>query len=348
MINGYYVVESGDTLYGIAKRFNTSVNMLKELNNLSSNTVTVGQRLKVMENVDSSNNVSPHKCITYEVKKGDSLYSIASKYDTTVDEIKRENNLSSNSLQIGQRLTIPCHTNQNSNSNDSMSNIVVYTVKNGDTLYSIATKFDTTVDKIKADNNLTSNNLVIGSTLIIMNNEQGFIEECYGDSYVPNGEDNISIGTSTYTVAKGDSLYTIAKRFNTTVDELRRLNSLSSDLLSIGQSLIVPNASNVGNIIYTVEKGDSLYSIAKKYNTTVDAIKLANNLLSNSLTIGTVLEIPTNNSGVNVESNPRYHTVSKGESLYSIAKRYNTTVDDIKRKNNLTSNVLSIGQNLII
>ena len=83
-------------------------------------------------------------------------------------------------------------------------------------------------------------------------------------------------------------MYSIARKFNTTVDELKRLNNLSSNLLSIGQVLVLPIES-IGQTTYTVQAGDSLYSIARKFNTTVDNIKALNNLSSNLLNIGQIL-----------------------------------------------------------
>ena len=96
--------------------------------------------------------------------------------------------------------------------------------------------------------------------------------------------------------------------------------------------------------LYTVKKGDSLYTIARNYNTTIDKIKNLNNLTSNNLSIGQILKIPTTTN----TNNSIIYTVQKGDSLYSIAKKYNTTIDNIKKKNNLTSNLLSIGQKIII
>ena len=148
--------------------------------------------------------------------------------------------------------------------------------------------------------------------------------------------------TNIYIVKSGDSLYSISKRFNTTVDEIKKSNNLTSNLLSIGQKLIIPNnKNNQDDNIYIVKSGDSLYAISKKYNTTVDDIKKNNNLTSNLLSIGQKLIIPNNNQNIT-------YIVVKGDSLYSIAKKYNTTIDDIKKNNNLTNNLLSIGQKLII
>lgn len=139
-----------------------------------------------------------------------------------------------------------------------------------------------------------------------------------------------------YIVKKGDSLWSISKKYNITVDDLKEANNLKSNLLSIGQVLKIPKISNEN--IYIVKKGDSLYSISKKFNTTVDAIKNLNNLKSNLLSINQKLLIP---------GSSRY-VVVKGDSLWSISRKFNTTVDDIKKKNNLKSNVINIGQVLLI
>lgn len=197
---GSYTVQKGDSLYSIARKFNTSVGELKRINNLSSDNLSIGQILKLP--------VTNENYLNYSVIKGDSLYSIAKKYNTSVDELKRINNLTSNSLSIGQNLKIPINDVNNEESKET-----IYLVKAGDSLYSIARSYNTTVDELKRINNLSSNNLSIGQMLKL-----------------PESDVN-------YIVVKGDSLYSIAKKYNTTVDELKRLNNLSSNNLSIGQVL---------------------------------------------------------------------------------------------------------------
>ena len=140
-------------------------------------------------------------------------------------------------------------------------------------------------------------------------------------------------------------MYSIAQKYNTTVDKLKKLNNLTSNLLSIGQSLKIPTKSENNYIEYTVKKGDNLYSIARNYGLTQSELMDYNNLTSNLLSIGQILKIPVSKDSTSQKTT---YTVQKGDSLYSIAKKYNTTVDSIKRKNNLTSNLLSIGQKLII
>lgn len=201
---------------------------------------------------------------------------------------------------------------------------MVYTVKAGDTLSSIARNYNLTVEELIQYNNLPSSTLQINQELLIPK-----------QSTIPANE-------NTYTVQSGDTLYSIAAKFNTTVDNLMTDNNLTSSVLDIGQVLVVPNLDIDNQYIeYIVKAGDTLYSIANRYDTTVDEIRVLNNLISNLLSIGEVLKIPSSDTNVT-------YTVRSGDNLYSIARRYNTTVDEIKGKNNLNSDTLSIGQVLII
>lgn len=155
-----------------------------------------------------------------------------------------------------------------------------------------------------------------------------------------------------YTVIKGDSLYKIAQKYHTTVDELKKLNNLSSSNLTIGMKLKIPTSSSTTNneemspstktYTYQVKKGDTLYQIAKKNNTSVAKLKKLNNLSSNTLTIGQTLLIPSS------EEEYFIYIVVKGDTLYQIAEKNNTTIDEIKKLNNLTTNTLKIGQKLKI
>lgn len=199
-----------------------------------------------------------------------------------------------------------------------------YTVKSGDSLWSISKKFGITVDKLKNANNLSSNLLSVGQNLIIPGKEA----QATSDEYV---------------VKKGDTLYSIARKYNTSVDNLKSINNITTDSLANGQIIKLPSTSSTASDTYIVKKGDSLYSIARTYNTSVDKLKEINNLTSNDLAIGQVLKLPSSNASKKV-----VYTVKKGDSLYSIAREYGTTVDAIKKLNNITSNTLSIGQKLLL
>ena len=169
--------------------------------------------------------------------------------------------------------------------------------------------------------------------------------------YAPlsNCDKNTS-ATITYIVQKGDTLYSIARNYGVSVNEIKRLNGLINNNLTIGQVLVIKEGTNSENIntstdIYIVKSGDTLYSIARRFNTTVDEIKSLNNKNNNTLTIGEELLVP--NSNLANQNNSNY-IVKRGDTLYSIANSFNTTVDNIKELNNLTSNILTIGQELIV
>ncbi len=252
----YYVVQNGDSLWKIANKYGITVNELKSLNGLTSNNLTVGQILEV----PSSSNTSE----TYTVKSGDSLWKIANQFGLTVAELKSLNGLNSDNLSIGQVLKV---SNSNGSSNNNSNN--TYTVKAGDSLWNIANKYGVTVNELKSLNNLTNDSLSIGQVLKI-----------------PSSSSNNS--SNTYTVKAGDSLWNIANKYGITVDELKNLNNLTSNTLSIGQVLKVPSGGNT----YTVKAGDSLWSIANRYGIAVDTLKSLNGLTSNTLNIGQVLRLP--------------------------------------------------------
>ena len=207
--------------------------------------------------------VAPLDSNYYTVKSGDSLWSISRKFGVTVNDLKKVNNLSSNLLSIGQNLIIPGKKN-NTSSNE-------YVVKKGDTLYGIANKYNVSVDNLKSYNNLSTDSLSIGQIIKIPDNK---------------------VNSNEYVVKSGDSLYSISRKYGVSVDELMSVNNLKSTVLSVGQVLKIPNSGEVTNVIYTVKKGDSLWSIAKNNKTTVDAIVKLNNLSNANLSIGQKLLLP--------------------------------------------------------
>ncbi len=269
----------------------------------------------------------------YVVQRGDSLYSIAQKYNTTVQALKSANNLTSNTLQIGQKLILP---DSEEIIIPNPSNYTVYTAKRGDTLYKIATEYGITPEDIIDFNKLNTQNLVIGQQLLIP---------------ISNETPDNSTETISYTVQDGDSLWKIANTCSIDVNEIIRLNNLETTIIRRGDILLLPASCNIGNnnqenvnqddIKHVVARNDTLYSIARKYGTTVNEIMEYNLLPSTTLTVGQILYIPNTNSYIN-------YYVQPNDTLYSIARENNTTVDAIKSLNNLTSNVLRINQLLLL
>ena len=205
---------------------------------------------------------------TYIVKKNDNLYDIAKEYNTTVGILKALNNLSSNILQVGQILKLPTSLVEETIPGDYL----IYTIKKGDNLYSIAKNYNITLDELINFNQQGSTLLHIGEQLLIPINNQT--------------NNNIQ-----YVIKPGDTLYNIAKRYNTNVDEIKRINNLNTNMLKIGETILIPSTSNYQT--YVIRTNDTLEGIALKYNTTVENIMKANNLLTDDVTVGQIILIPS-------------------------------------------------------
>lgn len=261
---------------------------------------------------------------TYVVQKGDSLWSIAKRFNVGVEELKKANNLSSSLINVGQELVIPGVA-------PSDQTNVTYIVQNGDSLWAIANANNTTVDELVNLNDLVANTIYVGQVLQIPN--------------TGNGGTNIPLIPTTYVVQKGDTLYSVSMKYNTTPKAIIELNNLTSNDIKVGQLLQMPeDVESTGNDsnTYVVKLGDTLSSIANKNNISVISLKQANGLSNDIITIGQVLYIPENSLKSNL------YIVQKGDSLWSIANKYGVSINDIRMVNNLNSDILSIGQTLII
>lgn len=210
----------------------------------------------------------------------------------------------------------------------------IYIVKRGDTLYSIARDNNITVSELKQLNNLSNNTIYIGQQLLLKKR----IEE-----ELPNENDKL------YIVKKGDTLYSISRKLNISVDTLKSLNKLNSNNIYVGQQLILVKPENqVEYDIYTVKKGDSLWSISQKYNITVNELIKLNNLNNTTLQINQTLKVPKAVIEESPIQNEETYIVQKGDTLWSISRKLGISVNELKELNNLTSNLLNIGQQLKI
>lgn len=228
-----------------------------------------------------------------------------------------------------------------------------YIVKRGDTLWSISRKTGISVDELKRLNNLTTDTLTIGQVLKL--EEVGQIE---GPIYI---------------VQRNDTLWSIARKYGVSVQEIINANNLKTNVLTIGQQLIIPiKDSDIEEppepiippepepepeptpepepvpptqddyTIYTVQKGDSLWLISQRYGITVPELIDINNLQNLTIYVGQKLLVPKQ------EDDNTYYIVQSGDTLWSIANKNNMSVEELKNKNNLTSNLLTIGQQLIL
>ncbi len=231
----FYTVKAGDSLWKIAMGNDLTVSHLKQMNNLTTNTIYVGQQLRIKEGQTNSQasqsnlqtNQSSQNAGTYTVKAGDTLWGIANDHDTTVNALKQNNHLSSDTIYVGQVLSLGqtastgSHS-QSTASTQSSTSDGTYTVKSGDTLWSIANANDMTVAQLKQKNDLSNDTIYVGQTLNVSSTKSASAT---------------STASTTYTVKSGDSLWQIASANGTTVNQLKALNNLSSDLIYAGQQL---------------------------------------------------------------------------------------------------------------
>lgn len=213
-----------------------------------------------------------------------------------------------------------------------------YVVKTGDTLTKIAALYGVSVQQLVTTNKLSNANLIRVGQLI-------------------------TIPTTNYTVKAGDTLTQIAKAHKVTTQQLVTLNHLTNpNLLKIGQVIKIPATTTTSTptpttpkpapvaLTYTIKKGDTLYSIAKKYGVTVQDIVTTNTLANaNVIKIGQVIKIPGKPAAAPAQPTTVKYTVKSGDTVYSIAKKYSTTVQKIASANKLNKDYLiKVGQVLTI
>ena len=279
--NGYYTVQSGDTLSGIALKFSTTSSKLAQLNSISNpNLIYVGQRLLVNQSSNSNSSSSGQSSSTttntetssasYTVKSGDTLSGIASQYNTTVNQIVSLNQLSNpNLIYVGQVLKLKNSqtTNSSSSSSTAATTAGTYTVKAGDTLSAIASRYSTSSSTLASLNSLSNPNLIyVGQVLKVSSNAS--------TSSSTSSSANSTVTTAaSYTVKSGDTLSAIAAKYGTTYQALASTNSISNpNDIYVGQVIKVSAtataassqaaSSTNSNGSYTVKSGDTLYGIA--------------------------------------------------------------------------------------
>ena len=154
-----------------------------------------------------------------------------------------------------------------------------------------------------------------------------------------------------YTVRRDDSLWKIARKFGTSVEKLKYANRLSGSIIRPGQRLKIPTRGNIVYVKHKIRPGENIYVLAKRYGTSIDEIKRANNLKGSLIIAGKTLSIPQKLSSTYA---PRkapvkmHHKIIPGDTLSELALRYRVSVSQIKKWNNMSSTTLIAGRNLVI
>ena len=280
---------------------------------------------------------NPNKDYYYILRETGNLEPILIEYgfiDNINDASKLKNNLEDYAEAVVKAVTEYAGYNYVKPGEIIDINKEIYIVKRGDTLYSIARDNNISVAELKNINNITNNTIYVGQELYLKNK---IVEE------EPSENDDI------YVVKKGDTLYSISKKLNISIDTLKALNKLNTNEIYVGQQLILCNDKNTEEYdVYTVKKGDSLWSISKKYDISVKELIELNNLNNLTLQINQKLEVPKTIIVEPEENDTEIYIVKKNDTLWSISRKFNISVNELKELNNLTNNLLSIGQELKI
>lgn len=388
-----YTVVAGDTLYGISRKNNISTQEILALNGWSSAPpLQIGQEIIVAKsnsNTPPPSNSSTTNTSTYTVAKGDSLYAIGRKYGVTPSEILALNGLSpSDGLYIGQVLKIPSKDSSNTSSStitptpttstpSSQPDQKTHTVSAGESLYAISRKYSTTPQAILEENGLGNNApIYIGQTLKIPSAAPKTtpITSTTTVKSTPTTQDKI-----VYTVQQGDTLYQISRKVGLSPQQILALNGLDgSTPIYIGQELKVKGVPKVAPEVttpspnessktHTVQRGESLYAIGRKYGCSPAEILAANNMaIDATIYIGQPLKIPAKSTAKPVNpitppppvhptptppaptNNLRVYTVQSGDYISKIAKKFNITPQALVAANKLPQGRIYVGQQLMI
>ena len=246
---GNYVVQSGDTLYSIARRSGMSLNSLLTLNSLSQSSIIYpGQSLTVSQSegnfstpVSTKTNSASSVVSTsgtYTVKAGDTLYGIARRSGVSLNSLLSLNGLSQSSvIRPGQTLNVSGASNTTvatpvSSTSQATSTSGTYTVKAGDTLYRIAHNHGISLRTLLSVNGLSETSTIRpGQQLVVSGSAQATT------SY--SSTQTVSSGSQTHTVKAGEGLWRIARTYGLSLEQLKALNGLTSNVIRVGQVLKV-------------------------------------------------------------------------------------------------------------
>ena len=315
-----YTVQKGDTLFSIANQYKISVVQLMELNQLTSEVLSINDQLIVSQTEENNEAELVHleeeaekalaeqttesaepavyaaAASTYTVKSGDSLGLIASRYKMSIASLKKLNGLSTDVIRVGQKLKVSGKAASPPAPKPTAST-GTYTVKSGDSLGLIASRYKMSAAALKQLNGLKSDVIYVGQKLKV-SSQASVVQKP-----APAPSKPIQT-TSTYTVKSGDSLGRIASQYKISVSSLKQLNGLKSDVIYVGQKLKVSGkaaapskpavskpSAPASTGVYVVKSGDSLSLIASRNGMSIAALKQMNSLKSDVIFAGQKLKV---------------------------------------------------------
>ncbi|MFS1170446.1 LysM peptidoglycan-binding domain-containing protein [Enterococcus lactis] len=399
-----YTVQSGDSVWGISNKFGITMDQLIQWNNIQNNFIYPGQKLTIkgsQENGSSTNNSGNNTNSSgnagtsnggqttgakYTVQSGDSVWKISNDHGITMAQLIEWNNIKNNFVYPGQQLIVSNggssntgantgNTSGSNSSNSSSSNTASgtkYTVKAGDSVWSVSNKYGITMAQLIQWNNIQNNFIYPGQQLTVSNS--GSTNSASSNTGSSANTNNSSSSQGTYTVKAGESVWSVANKNGITMNQLIEWNNIKNNFIYPGQQLIVkggnstntntgsttsaakPNTPNTsattstsssGNTMYTVKAGESVWSVANKHHITMDQLIEWNNIKNNFIYPGQQVIVKKGSSQTTNHGSKTY-TVKSGESVWGVADSHGITMAQLIEWNNIKNNFIYPGQTLIV
>ncbi|MDT2837167.1 LysM peptidoglycan-binding domain-containing protein [Enterococcus durans] len=317
-----YTVKSGDSVWKIANDHGISMNQLIQWNNIKNNFVYPGQQLIVSNggsssstttntgNASSNSNNAGSAAVSgtkYTVQSGDSVWSVSNKYGISMNQLIQWNNIKNNFIYPGQQLVVSngsssssattdqtATNNTNTNTGATTNTGSTYTVKAGESVWSVANKNGISMDQLIQWNNIKNNFIYPGQQLIVKggnaatstNTSSTTAATTPSTPNTSNTTSTASTGDTIYTVKAGESVWGVANKHNITMDQLIQWNNIKNNFIYPGQQVIVKkgttqSAPTTGQKTYTVKAGESVWGVADSHGITMNQLIEWNNIKNN-------------------------------------------------------------------
>lgn len=290
------------------------MDQLRSLNNIKNDFVYPGQTLKVNGSAQSTSATSTVSIVnrnasattsgnTYTVVSGDSVWSIANKHGISMDQFRSLNNIKNDFVYPGQKVVVSGGSSTNTSSTTTVSTASTasqssggtYTVAAGDSVWSIANKHGISMDQFRSLNNIKNDYVYPGQKVVVSGSST---RTSTTTSTTVSSQTSSSAAGNTYTVASGDSVWSVANKHGISMDQFRSWNNIKNDFIYPGQKVVVKQggtaattSTSATNGTYKVASGDSVWGIADKFGITTDQFIQWNNIQNNFIYPGQTVRV---------------------------------------------------------